>query len=60
MTSLFHFEEKINIRNLSKAEAIPLLFSRQLSHVLEHLGFPDEPHRERLRVCETAFTVGKW
>ena len=39
MTSLFHFNEKIHRKNLIKAEAIPLLFSRLLSQVLEHLGF---------------------
>ena len=41
MTSLFHFEEKIHLKHLSRAENIPLLFSRLLCHVLEHLGFPD-------------------
>ena len=28
--------------------------------MLEHLGFPAEPHQERLRVCEATFTIGKW
>ena len=50
MTSLFHFEEMIHIKNLNRAEAIPLLFMRLLSHVLEHLGFPAKLHRERCRV----------
>ena len=58
--SLFHFKEKIHIKNLNRAEAIPLLFTRLLSHVLEHLGFPVEPHHERCHVCEATFTVEKW
>ena len=60
MTSLFHFEEKIHRNHLSRAETIRLLFPRLLSHVLEHLGFPNEPHHERRRVCEATFTVKKW
>ena len=60
MTSLFHFEEKIHRKHLSRAETIPLLFPRLLYHVLEHLGFPAGPHRERRRVCEATFTVEKW
>ena len=60
MSSLFHFEEKINIKNLSRAEAIPLLFPRFLSYVLEHLGFPAKPYRESRHVYEATFTVEKW
>ena len=60
MSSLLHFEEKIHRKHLNRAETIPLLFSRLLSHVLEHLGFPAEPHQERRRVWEAIFTVGKW
>ena len=59
MTSLFHFEEKIHRKHLSRAETIPLLFLRMLSHVLEHLGFSAEPHREHCQVCEATFTVEK-
>ena len=50
MTSLFHFEEKIHRKHLSRAKTIPLLFSQLLYHVLEHLGFSVEPHRESRRV----------
>ena len=50
MTSLFHFEDKIHRKDLSRVEAIPLLFSRLLLHVLEYLGFPTEPHLESRRV----------
>ena len=56
MTALFHFEEKIHRKNLSRAETIPFLFSRLLSQVLEHLGFP----LKRRRVCEAIFTIEKW
>ena len=60
MSSLFHFKEKIHRKNLSKAEAIPLLFPQLLSYVLEQLSFPPEPHHERYRLCEPTFTVEKW
>ena len=59
MTSLFYFEDKIHRKNLSRTEAIPLLFLRLLSQVLENLGFHEEPHLERHRVCEPIFTVEK-
>ena len=60
MTSLFHFEDKVHRKNLSRAESIPLLFSRLLSQVLEHLGFPAEPRLERHQDRDTTFTVEKW
>ena len=60
MTSLFHFEEKIHGKHLSRADTIPLLFPWLLCLVLEHLGFLTEPHRETRRVCEATFTVEKW
>ena len=60
MIALFHFEEKIHRKNLSRVETIPLLFSRLLCQVLEHLGFSAEPHLERRRVCTTIFIVEKW
>ena len=40
MTTLLHFEEKVHRKDLARAEAIPLLMSRFLFQVLEHLGFP--------------------
>ena len=43
MTTLFHFEDKVHRKSLSQAESTPLLFSRLLFQVLEHIGFPDEP-----------------
>ena len=60
MSLLFHFEEKIHHKDLTRAEAIPLLFPRLLSQVLEHLGFPVEPHLKCRRVCEAIFTMEKW
>ena len=60
MTSLFHFEEKIHRKHLSRAETIPLLFPRLLCHVLEYFCFPDEPHREDHGASEATFTVEKW
>ena len=60
MIALFHFEEKVHRKSLSRAEAIPLLFPRLISQVLEHMGFPDEPHLENRRVCTSVFTVHKW
>ena len=60
MTSLFHFEEKVHKKNLSRVGTIPLLFLQLLSYVLEHLSFPTEPHCERRRECEATFIVKKW
>ena len=47
MTSLFHFENKVHRRSLPRAESTPLLFSRLLCQVLEHIGFPEEPRLDR-------------
>ena len=51
MTSLLHFEEKVHRKGLARAEGLPLLMPRLLSHVLEHLGFPGEPCIERRIRC---------
>ena len=51
MTSLLHFEEKVHRKDLARVEAFPLLMPRLLSQVLEHLGFPEEPHIERRVSC---------
>ena len=51
ITALLHFEEKVHCKGLALAEAIPLLMSRLLCHVLEHLGFPEEPHIKRRPSC---------
>ena len=47
MTSLMHFEEKVDRKDLVRAESLPLLMPRLLCQVLEHLGFPAEPRIER-------------
>ena len=51
MTSLLHFEEKVNRKDLARAEAVPLLMPRLLRQVLEHLGFLEEPRIERRISC---------
>ena len=51
MTSLLHFEEKVHCKDLARAETFPLLLTRLLSNVLEHLGFLEEPHIERRISC---------
>ena len=51
MTALLHFEEKVHRKGLTRAEAIPLLMPRLLCHVLEHLGFLEEPRIERRQSC---------
>ena len=60
MTSLFHFEDKVHHRNLTRAESTPLLFPRLLCQVLEHIGFPTEPRLEHRRDCEAILTVDRW
>ena len=50
MTSLLHFEEKVNRKGLAQAESLSLLM-RLLSQVLEHLGFHEEPRIQRKIRC---------
>ena len=59
MTSLFHFEDKVHRRNLTRAESIRLLFPRLLCQVLEHLGFPADPRLEHSQDYEAIFTVNR-
>ena len=57
MTSLLHFEEKLHRKGLARAEGLPLLMSRLLSQVLEHLGFPEEPRiKQRIRCTQVLST----
>ena len=51
MTALLHFENKVHRKGLARVESLPLLMSRLLSQVLEHLGFPEEPRIERRIRC---------
>ena len=57
MTSLLHFEEKVHRKNLARAETFPLLMSRLLSKLLEHLGFSEEPHIERRINCPQVISI---
>ena len=51
MVDLLHFEEKVHKKQLQIADTIPLLLSRLLCHILEHMGYPTEPHLERRHHC---------
>ena len=57
MTSLMHFEEKVHRKGLVRAESLPLLMSRLLCQVLEHLGFPEEPRIERRIQCPLVLSL---
>ena len=57
MTALLHFEEKVHCKDLARAEAFSLLMSRLLSQVLEHLGFPKEPHIEQRVSCLQVLSI---
>ena len=57
MTVLLHFEDKVHHKGLARAEGLPLLMSRLLSQVLEHLGFPKEPCIERRIRCTQALST---
>ena len=60
MVVLLHFEEKVHRKKLQQADHIPLLFSRLLCHVLEHMGYPIEPHFESHHHYRDYFTLDKW
>ena len=57
MVVLLYFEEKVHKNKLQQADTIPLLFSRLLCHILEHMGYPTEPHLERRHYCREHFTL---
>ena len=57
MTSLMHFEEKVHRKGLVRAESLLLLMPRLLCHVLEHLGFPEEPRIERRVRCPLVLSL---
>ena len=59
MTALLHFEDKVHRKGLARAESIPLLMPRLLSHVLEHLGFPEEPRIERRIRCPLVLSMDR-
>ena len=60
MTSLFHFEDKVHRRNLTRAKTNHLLFPRLLCQVLEHIGFPVKPKLEHHRDCNAVLTIDRW
>ena len=57
MTSLMHFEEKVHMKDLVRAESLPLLMPRLLCQVLEHIGFPEEPRIEMRVRCPLVLSV---
>ena len=57
MTALLHFEDKVHRKGLVRAEGLPLLMSRLLSQVLEHLGFPEEPWIEKRISCTQVLSM---
>ena len=57
MTSLLHFEDKVNRKGLDRAESLPLLMPRLLCQVLEHLGFPEEPRIEMRVRCPQVLSM---
>ncbi|RVW26885.1 hypothetical protein CK203_116463 [Vitis vinifera] len=60
MAVLLYFEEKVHRKKLQRADSIPLLFLRLLCHILEHMGYPIEPHLERRHHCREHFTLDQW
>ena len=48
------------MKKLQRADTIPLLFPRLLCHILEHMGYPIEPHLEHHHHCQERFTIDKW
>ena len=57
MIALLHFEEKVHLKDLARAEAFPLLMPSLLSQVLEHLGSPEEPGIERRVSCPQVLSI---
>ena len=59
MTSLFHFEDKVHRKCLTRAKSTHHLFLRLLCQVLVHIGFPIEPRLERHRDREAILIVDR-
>ena len=57
MTSFMHFVEKVHRKDLVRADSLPLLMSRPLCQVLEHLGFPKEPRIKRRIRCPLVLSL---
>ncbi|XP_034706214.1 vegetative cell wall protein gp1-like [Vitis riparia] len=60
MAALLYFKEKVHRKKLQQADMIPLLFLRLLCHILEHMGYPIEPHLERHHHCLEHFIPDQW
>ena len=60
MTSLFHFEDKVHRKSLTRVESTPLLFPSLLCKVLEHVKFPVQPRLERCHGREAILTIDRW
>ena len=60
MAALLYFKEKVHRKKLQRADAIPLVFSRLLCHILEHMGYPTEPQLERCHHFQEHFTLNQW
>ena len=59
MTALLHFEDKVHRKGLTLAEGLPLLMSRLLIRVLEHLVFLEEPRIERMIRCPQVLSMDR-
>ena len=57
MTALLHFEDKVHRKGLVQGKGLPLLMSRLLSQVLEHLEFSEEPRIERRIRCPQVLSM---
>ena len=60
MAALLYLEEKVHRKKLLRADAIPLLFSRLLYQILEHLRYPSKPQLERKHIYREISTFDKW
>ena len=59
MTSLLQFDEKVHLKDLARAESIPLLMPRLLCYVLEQMGFPEEHRLEMRARCSHVVSVDR-
>ena len=59
MTSLLHFEDKVQRKGLARAESLPLLMPRLLSQVLEHLEFHKKLRIEQRISCTQVLSTNR-
>ncbi|RVW90633.1 hypothetical protein CK203_038849 [Vitis vinifera] len=60
MAAFLHFKVKVHRKKLQRDDTIPLLFPRLLCHILEHMGYPTEPHLECHHHFQERFILDKW